>query len=133
MENRPIRTIYVHEQLRSKLCDLYENDAIFDKFQCSFSGDNQRIMTGSYHNYFHVYDRNGKQDRCIEASKTPKKKPARAMPKLKGKASPAKDDEGETDLDKKVMSPSFIFFQLIFIFALLPLALATRQFDKLAM
>jgi hypothetical protein len=29
----------VHEQLRSKLCDLYENDAIFDKFQCSFSGD----------------------------------------------------------------------------------------------
>lgn len=45
MENRPLRTIYVHEQLRSKLCDLYENDAIFDKFQCSFSGDNQRIMT----------------------------------------------------------------------------------------
>lgn len=64
-------------------------------------------MQGSYHNYFHVYDRNGKQDRCIEASKTPKKKPARPMPKLRGKASPAKEDEGETDLDKKVLHCSW--------------------------
>ena len=32
-------------QLRGKLCDLYENDAIFDKFQCSFSGDASHMMT----------------------------------------------------------------------------------------
>ncbi|KAJ1475330.1 hypothetical protein T484DRAFT_1828860 [Baffinella frigidus] len=54
MEAKPIRTIYVHEQLRSKLCDLYENDAIFDKFQCAFSNDAKWLMTGSYHNYFHI-------------------------------------------------------------------------------
>lgn len=43
MERTPVRTVYVHEQLRSKLCDLYENDAIFDKFQCAFSGDNRCV------------------------------------------------------------------------------------------
>eukprot|EP00285_Hemiselmis_virescens_P013396 CAMPEP_0173384490 /NCGR_PEP_ID=MMETSP1356-20130122/7059_1 /TAXON_ID=77927 ORGANISM="Hemiselmis virescens, Strain PCC157" /NCGR_SAMPLE_ID=MMETSP1356 /ASSEMBLY_ACC=CAM_ASM_000847 /LENGTH=464 /DNA_ID=CAMNT_0014339867 /DNA_START=34 /DNA_END=1428 /DNA_ORIENTATION=+ len=106
MESRPLRTIYVHEQLRSKLCDLYENDSIFDKFQCAFSGDNQRIMTGSYHNFFHVYDRNGRQDRCIEATKSAKKKPARPMPKLRGKGSPSKE-ETEMDLDKKVLHCSW--------------------------
>ena len=35
----------MHEQLRSKLCDLYENDAIFDKFQCAFSNDAKWLMT----------------------------------------------------------------------------------------
>ena len=34
MENRPVATFEVHEHLRAKLCDLYESDAIFDKFQC---------------------------------------------------------------------------------------------------
>jgi len=106
MESRPLRTIYVHEQLRSKLCDLYENDSIFDKFQCNFSGDNQRIMTGSYNNFFHVYDRNGRSDRCIEATKKPNKKPTRPMPKLRGKGSAA-PEETEMDLDKKVLHCSW--------------------------
>ncbi|KAG1456024.1 hypothetical protein G6F56_006929 [Rhizopus delemar] len=39
MENKPLRTINIHDNLRPKLCDLYENDCIFDKFECSFSGD----------------------------------------------------------------------------------------------
>jgi serine/threonine-protein phosphatase 2A regulatory subunit B len=39
MESRPIRTIQIHDHLRGKLCDLYENDCIFDKFECTFSGD----------------------------------------------------------------------------------------------
>lgn len=39
MENKPVQTIYIHDQLRSRLCDLYENDCIFDKFECTFSGD----------------------------------------------------------------------------------------------
>ena len=28
-ENQPVKTIQIHEYLRSKLCDLYENDCIF--------------------------------------------------------------------------------------------------------
>ncbi|KAK6201097.1 protein phosphatase PP2A regulatory subunit B [Scheffersomyces amazonensis] len=55
MENKPIKTINVHEHLRERLCDTYENDAIFDKFEVQFSGDNKSIMTGSYNNNFMIY------------------------------------------------------------------------------
>lgn len=41
MESRPVKTINVHDHLRSKLCDLYENDCIFDKFECTFSGNGE--------------------------------------------------------------------------------------------
>ncbi|ODV77276.1 uncharacterized protein CANTADRAFT_56188 [Suhomyces tanzawaensis NRRL Y-17324] len=55
MESKPIKTINVHEHLRERLCDTYENDAIFDKFEVQFSGDNKSIMTGSYNNNFMIY------------------------------------------------------------------------------
>lgn len=51
MESKPVKTINIHDQLRSKLCDLYENDCIFDKFECVPSGDGERFLTGSYHKY----------------------------------------------------------------------------------
>ncbi|PIO62593.1 WD domain, G-beta repeat protein, partial [Teladorsagia circumcincta] len=41
MENRPVETYTVHDHLRTKLCALYENDSIFDKFECGWSGDDQ--------------------------------------------------------------------------------------------
>lgn len=55
MENKPIKTIPVHEHLRPRLCDTYENDSIFDKFEVVFSGDGQNVMTGSYNNNFMIY------------------------------------------------------------------------------
>lgn len=55
MELKPIKTINVHEHLRDRLCDTYENDAIFDKFEVQFSGDNKYVMTGSYNNNFMIY------------------------------------------------------------------------------
>uniref|UniRef100_G1U0U7 Serine/threonine-protein phosphatase 2A 55 kDa regulatory subunit B n=1 Tax=Oryctolagus cuniculus TaxID=9986 RepID=G1U0U7_RABIT len=42
MENRPIETYQVHDYLRSKLCSLYENDCIFDKFECVWNGSDRR-------------------------------------------------------------------------------------------
>lgn len=42
MTDKPVETYHVHEYLRSKLCALYENDCIFDKFECSWSG-NERL------------------------------------------------------------------------------------------
>eukprot|EP00112_Aurelia_sp_Birch-Aquarium-sp1_P025656 Seg8655.1 transcript_id=Seg8655.1/GoldUCD/mRNA.D3Y31 product="Serine/threonine-protein phosphatase 2A 55 kDa regulatory subunit B gamma isoform" protein_id=Seg8655.1/GoldUCD/D3Y31 len=39
MEKQPVETYQVHEYLRSKLCALYENDCIFDKFECAWSPD----------------------------------------------------------------------------------------------
>ena len=69
MESRPVQTINIHEHLRSKLCDLYENECIFDKFEVAVSGDGNNMATGSYNNTFHIFDRYGKTDVCIEASK----------------------------------------------------------------
>uniref|UniRef100_A0A2P2MMU1 Serine/threonine-protein phosphatase 2A 55 kDa regulatory subunit B n=1 Tax=Rhizophora mucronata TaxID=61149 RepID=A0A2P2MMU1_RHIMU len=48
MDSGPVATFQVHEHLRPKLCDLYENDSIFDKFDCCLSGDGLRVATGSY-------------------------------------------------------------------------------------
>lgn len=48
----------MHEYLRSKLCSLYENDCIFDKFECCWNGNDSSIMTGSYNNFFRVFERN---------------------------------------------------------------------------
>ena len=38
MESEPVQTININDNLRAKLCDLYENDCIFDKFECNFNG-----------------------------------------------------------------------------------------------
>lgn len=55
MERQPIKTIPIHEHLRPRLCDTYENDSIFDKFEVVFSGDTKNVMTGSYNNNFMIY------------------------------------------------------------------------------
>ena len=43
MDTKPIETYQVHEYLRSKLCALYENDCIFDKFECAWSGKDRSV------------------------------------------------------------------------------------------
>ena len=44
MEAKPLLTVPVHEYLRPRLGDLYENDCIFDKFECAASGDGQYVV-----------------------------------------------------------------------------------------
>lgn len=39
MERQPFKLIKFHNHLIPKLCDLYENDCIFDKFECAWSGN----------------------------------------------------------------------------------------------
>jgi len=56
MEAKPMKTIKIHEHLRAKLCDLYENDCIFDKFECDSSANGKEVMTGSYNNMFYVHN-----------------------------------------------------------------------------
>ncbi|XP_053673963.1 protein phosphatase PP2A 55 kDa regulatory subunit [Anopheles nili] len=69
METKPIETYPVHEYLRTKLCSLYENDCIFDKFECCWNGNDSAIMTGSYNNFFRIFDRNSNKDVTLEASR----------------------------------------------------------------
>jgi len=59
MDSRPVKVINVHDQLRSVLCDLYESDCIFDKFESAFSPDGNSILTGSYSNKFSILRRDG--------------------------------------------------------------------------
>ncbi|KAH0982454.1 hypothetical protein GBA52_009631 [Prunus armeniaca] len=73
MDSGPVTTFQVHEYLRPKLCDLYENDSIFDKFECCLSGDGLRVATGSYSNLFRVFGcgTGSTEATTLEASKNP--------------------------------------------------------------
>lgn len=73
MDSGPVATFQVHEHLRPRLCDLYENDSIFDKFECCLSGDGQRVATGSYSNLFRVFgcSQGSTEATTLEASKNP--------------------------------------------------------------
>eukprot|EP01132_Coremiostelium_polycephalum_P003338 gene3338-4184_t len=100
MENRPIKTIQIHDYLRPKLCDLYENDCIFDKFECTLSHDGNQMLTGSYHNYFHIYDRNNSKDTCLEASKQAiKPKNKSTLPKMKLRSSKKESSKKPEDIN----------------------------------
>ena len=57
MERQPVEIYSVHDYLRPKLCVLYENDCIFDKFEVSWSYDDRCIASGTYHNSFKVIQR----------------------------------------------------------------------------
>lgn len=69
MENRPLETYCVHDFLRNKLCVLYENDCIFDKFECSWSSNDDYILSGSYHNFFKSFCRSTRQENMFECSR----------------------------------------------------------------
>lgn len=62
MEKMPVKTINMHDALQSKLADLYENDCIFDKFECTFSGDGKSVLSGSYSNNFMIYSTDPEED-----------------------------------------------------------------------
>eukprot|EP01121_Diplochlamys_sp_Union-15-3_P019416 TRINITY_DN7312_c0_g1_i1.p1 TRINITY_DN7312_c0_g1~~TRINITY_DN7312_c0_g1_i1.p1 ORF type:complete len:214 (+),score=31.52 TRINITY_DN7312_c0_g1_i1:27-644(+) len=55
-EKRPFKTIKFHDHLVSKLCDLYESDSIFDKFECCWSQNSLQVMAGSYNNNVYICD-----------------------------------------------------------------------------
>ncbi|XP_019196878.1 PREDICTED: serine/threonine protein phosphatase 2A 55 kDa regulatory subunit B beta isoform-like [Ipomoea nil] len=82
MDSGPVSTFQVHEYLRPKLCDLYENDSIFDKFECCLSGDGQRVATGSYSNLFRVFGcaAGSTEATTLEASKNPMRRQAQTTP-----------------------------------------------------
>lgn len=52
----PIHVIKVHDQLQPKLCELYENDCIFDKFECSWGAGDTHVCSGTYDNKMLLWD-----------------------------------------------------------------------------
>ncbi|KAH0508195.1 Serine/threonine-protein phosphatase 2A 55 kDa regulatory subunit B delta isoform [Microtus ochrogaster] len=106
MEGRPVETHQVHEYLRSKLCSLYENDCIFDKFECCWNGSDSAIMTGSYNNFFRMFDRNTRRDVTLEASRENSKPRASLKPRKVCTGGKRKKDEisvDSLDFNKKIL------------------------------
>lgn len=48
----PTPSGHIHTVPSPQLCDLYESDCIFDKFDCVMSGDGRYFATGTYSNFF---------------------------------------------------------------------------------
>lgn len=106
METRPVEVYPAHEYLRLKLCSLYENDCIFDKFECCWSGNDQYIMTGSYNNFFKIFDRNTKRDVTLEATKEIAKPRTILKPRKVCSGSKRRKDEISVDcldFNKKIL------------------------------
>ncbi|KAI9669115.1 MAG: protein phosphatase 2A regulatory subunit cdc55 [Alyxoria varia] len=90
MENKPVKTIPIHEHLRPRLCDTYENDSIFDKFEVVFSGDAKNVMTGSYNNNFMIYpsDKDQETEVVLQADKSAFKAKKVGIPTAMNSTSP---------------------------------------------
>ncbi|XP_073141243.1 serine/threonine protein phosphatase 2A 55 kDa regulatory subunit B beta isoform-like [Henckelia pumila] len=76
MDTCPVATYRIHEHLRPKLCDMYNNDAIFDKFECCLAGDRLNFATGSYSNHLRIfsYGIGSEEGTTIEVGKNPNRK-----------------------------------------------------------
>ncbi|KRX11177.1 WD40-repeat-containing domain [Pseudocohnilembus persalinus] len=66
MANKPVVTIPIFEPLKSKLCELYENECIFDKFSIQSSPCGNYFTTGNFNSSFHVIDRFGENNLQFE-------------------------------------------------------------------
>ena len=62
-----------YQHLRSKLCDLYESDLIFDKFQCAPNAGGSNVATGSYGNQFRCFDAATGVSDTFEVTKDPQR------------------------------------------------------------
>jgi serine/threonine-protein phosphatase 2A regulatory subunit B len=112
-DSKPIETYNVHEYLRSKLCVLYENDSIFDKFECGWSGDDKHIVTGSYSNLFRTFRRGDSEGSTYEASVDACDAPnsvlrEKTIPPASGGARRRRDDNTDNlDYSKKILHVSW--------------------------
>ena len=62
----PLRTLNVNDYLEKRLCEAYESEAIFDKFDMQVSSNGQFIVTGSYNGNAHVIDLQNQTNCCID-------------------------------------------------------------------
>lgn len=63
--HRPVSVINVHDHLKYSLMDCYENEAVFDKFECSASPHGKYLATGSYNSQLRIYDVAGNTE-CVQ-------------------------------------------------------------------
>jgi serine/threonine-protein phosphatase 2A regulatory subunit B len=54
--SKPLANIPIYDPIKTKLCELYENECIFDKFSICSGPDSNQVMTGMFNNNFHLID-----------------------------------------------------------------------------
>lgn len=108
MERQPVKTIPIHEHLRPRLCDTYENDSIFDKFEVVFSGDAKNVMTGSYNNNFMIYpsDPDKETEVVLQADKSAFKAKKVGVPTPINSTSPTSTNSGGKKGNSRAGSPA---------------------------
>lgn len=111
MESRPVATIPINDYLRPKLCDLYENDCIFDKFEGNWGPSGKNILTGSYSNYFHILDWERDSDIVLQADKSAFKAKKLAGSNRAGRGTGMGPDgtvnPNNVDFSKKILHASY--------------------------
>lgn len=109
-ESKPVYVHEVHSALRSKLTQLYESDAIFDKFDCCSSRDGRMIATGTYSNLFRVsHCEPGPDTILLESSRDPMRKRMNQQSKfpnrIVGFGRPIPRSTSNSSLAKKRLEP----------------------------
>ena len=100
----------MHDVVRAKLCDLYENDSIFDRFECGLTGDSKHAITGSYNNFVRISAMADDSCEVVQADKSLFRSKKSSKTKVgNGSMASAKSrhklDEmasGELDLERKI-------------------------------
>lgn len=54
--SKPLANIPIYDPIKTKLCELYENECIFDKFSLAGGPDSNNIVTGMFNSNFHIID-----------------------------------------------------------------------------
>lgn len=64
--DKPFSVTHLYEPLKSRLCDLFDKDHVYDKFKVSASPCSTHVVTGLYNNRFHVVDLAGEKNLQFE-------------------------------------------------------------------
>lgn len=98
--DKPIITVTLQEGIKSKLCEIFQNDCIFDKFNISISKDSNTLLTGNYNNSFHAINVNDSANMQYDINY---KKQTICRPMLPGKQNPL----GKMDYSRKTIALDF--------------------------
>lgn len=106
MDRKPLKVVGIHHPLVTKLCELYESDHIFDKFDCSFSHDSQNVLSGSYGNFLQINSVKNQPTVHVQADKLAFKKKLGPKKGLNAQRKPVQEFQA-SDFQKKVKHLSF--------------------------
>ena len=59
MPKKPVSVVNIYEPLKTKLCELYENEQILEKFDVKVSPDSNLLLTGNFNSSFHLIGKDG--------------------------------------------------------------------------